>query len=497
MESSSIVGAIFNPENDNDSLFLKYTQNGKKTSGSEIISSALSPNKDKILICFIDYQGLIFCLLYKCKNNLFNEIINLNIQCNSNEHNMGVKYIDKEQEYIIFCSFNFNMNLIKFDENIKIKDINENNEKCYTFINAVIDNQYTINSLEITYIQDERKYYLLKSYLNNNAEEFNILNIPQTCNTKSKIEDPNPNNNDESIDLNPISSTILFLPPSSTFLLEKITTTIPLTTTLDIRAESFSTTIENKSELSKMTILEIPSTHLKIKNYLPSTTLKLENPSTISESNNEMPSTIVDKNSTILEIKNSLPSTTLIAKNELSTETLEIIPKSFEIKNILSSTILEIKNNIFAITSLQIKNEISTTIVETNNKLPSTALDIPITIFDNKNEDFTKTSDIKSEIPNTIIEIKKELSSTILDIKKESSIFYSLSTNTSLPSSIFFQSIFSVSNNLIFEKNNYISFYVDGDLIKGKINKTKEEFEKNLDEFMDIIKIKKNMRLLE
>ena len=503
MESFSIVGVIFNPENDNDSLFLKYSQNAKKTGGSEIINSAISLNKDKILICFLDYQGLIYCLLYICKSNLFNEIIKINIKCSANEHNMGVKYNNEKQEYIIFCSSISNMYLIKFDQNIKIKDINENNEKCYTLINAASDYYYTIYSLDIAYIQDEGKYYLLKSYSNNNAEEdFNLLNIPETCNTKSEIEDPNPNNNDDSIDINPISSTILFLSSSQKIILEKAETTIPLTLTLDIKTESLSTAFENKNELSTRPKLEIPSTNLEIKNNLPSTTLKIEIPSSISEIKNGISSTIFDKNnflvSTFLEIQNDLLSTTLETKKELPTETLKIITTSLEAKNVLSTTsptILEIKSEISRISSLEIKNEITTTVIEIKNELPTTALNTSIIILDNKNENSITILNIKSELPKTIIEIKNELSSKILDIENKSSIIYFPSTTPSLSSTIFFPSSSFVSNNLIVYKNNYISFYEEGNVIKGKINKTKEEFEKSLDEFMEIIQIRKKYEI--
>ena len=535
----NIVGSIFNPENLN---FLYLTKNSRKIKTSLKINSAISSNFENIFICFIGSDNLLYCLLYDSKNNILKDIIELGIFCKySTRYNTGVKYINQIQEYIVFCSEESEMKFIKFDQYIKIKGFSVDNDKCYTVVNVTNDNYNEINSFNLLYFKNDSNFYVLKSvYNDNNQPFFYSMNIFETCNIKIEIEQLN--NYIESINSSSISilSTIPLLPTTS---LEK-TPTIPLTTifeiendvpttTIKIKDELYTTTLENKNELLT-TILEnndeLPITTSDIKDKLPLATIleiKDELNTTIIENKDELTSTILENkdelSSTILQIKDELSSTTFEIKKELFSSILEnkdeLSSTILQIKDDVTTTVLDIQDNLNTIileikddvtsTILEIKDELNTTILENKNELPLTTSEIKdelhSTTFEIKDDVISTTLEIKDELnttilenkdelPSTILEIKDKLLTTTLDIENESSILYLTSISSSLFSTTIFPSSSIIFNKFIIDNN--ITFYLDGDIIKCNINHTKEEFEKIIDEFIDIIETGKKYKII-
>ena len=450
VESQSfwLVASIFNIE---DGLsFLYFSSNSIKTNGTSIIDSVISPNKDKNFICFIDYKAMMNCITYDSKINKFNDLIKLNIKCNVNLYNIYVQYISEEQEYMVYCLDYYDIKFIKFNQDNKIKEIDIDNSKCYILFNILTNYNYNIYSSNLLYFQNDGKYYLMKSINNNNKEEYELLNIPENCNTKIEVEEPNDNIDSTLLSK---SSTILMQQPSTTSFLEKIMTSLPLTTIPNIENELTTTAIKINNDS--------PSTILEVKNELTTTAIEINNdsPTTILEAKNESPTTAIEINNdsptTILEIKDESPSTSIEEKNELPT------------------TILNIKNDIQT-TSMEIK--LPSTFLEINNESPTTILDAYV------------------ESPSTALEVNNEFLFTSLEIKNKS---FSLLPTTTLFKTIIYSSL-TISNKPILDYNNQnksILFYEDGDIMKGKINKTKEELENSLDELMNDIEIGKKYEI--
>ena len=116
--------------------------------------------------------------------------------------------------------------------------------------------------------------------------------------------------------------------------------------------------------------------------------------------------------------------------------------------------------------------------------LQTTILSTPITVLSPQKTILIEQSSSFLHMSSTIL-----ISSTT--IIAENSIILSLTTTETKN---------SISHNqpiLENESLNTIFLYLDGDIMKGKLDKTKEEFENSLDDFMKTIEIGKNMKFME
>ena len=215
-------------------------------------------------------------------------------------------------------------------------------------------------------------------------------------------------------------------------------------------------------------------------------------------------------NFTAPKISSSIPKTSIISTSIFTTMPTSSI-LSTSIINRLTTTSISSTSIINKVTSMQ-KSLISTTSImkeystTTNSLISSSSMIKKVSTIPNKSISSTlvdkasessiekiKTTILKSLInKSTSLSNSPELSSTIIHSKISSfssylsSIFPSLSLQTSL--------LLSSSPNTIIPKyqNNIINIvHSDGDLIKGVINKTKEELEDSLKEIMDTIEIGK------
>ena len=158
--SFSIVSSIFNTEN---LEFLFFSKNSKHLDISSNINTAISPNKKRILICYVDTSYYLQCLIYNSESNEFKGLIDTKMICTRDSFYMGVNYINEKEEYAVFCLYLITMNLLKLDTNYKPKDFSGNNNACYSLLGLTDDNINSYYSSYIIFNNNYKKYYLLKT----------------------------------------------------------------------------------------------------------------------------------------------------------------------------------------------------------------------------------------------------------------------------------------------------------------------------------------------
>lgn len=278
------------------------------------------------------------------------------------------------------------MKFIKFDENLNIKDKDEDLDKCYNFFDIANYQCYTIQNSYLLYIKNDNEYFMFRCCNVNGAYQLILLSILETCNTKIENEISGFNIGKEIIDTT-------FPLPLPTTLLESSTIPIPLTTLL---------------EKESTTLTSIP--YLNLISTLIQTTI-------ISTSQLASPTTIPEL------------STTSIAESST-------IPELEATSNIITDS-------------------------------PSTLVNYPLT------SNLFSSDLVSSTFPNLF-------HSTI--ILPSTSPLFQTTQLSSLVSTIFIQRGTTMYNS-------YIEYYMEGDIMKGKINKTKEEIENDLDEIIKTISI--------
>ena len=428
-EVNKISAIVFDPEN--ELSFLYYSNNMINSETIFNIYSEITPNKKISIVCIIDISSHFGCLLYFSDSNKFGELKNFMLGCKTNDFYMGIKYISDKQEYSGFCAtYSNEMLIIIFDENFNIKKIKDNN-KCYTKIHYV---DYGQSFLCSYFIYDE---YYHDYFISRNVNEtfFDYYRIPDECTSKIEVTGLDLNETNQQISSLP-SSTILISP---TTISKKSTIIVPPSSTILISP----TTISEKSTIivpRSSTTISISPTTVSEKSTIftpPSSTISIS-PTTISEK------------STIF----APPSSSIISKKSIS------ILTPF-------STLS---------TSPSIISENSTEIIPTSSILSTPSS------FIKRNPAIIYSS------PTTIYSIEKPSVSTIIrpNITSISSLLFTSIISKEIQSYIINSTFLSIIN----KKNNTI-FYQDGEIMKGKILETKEEFQNNLDTFMNNIEIGK------
>ncbi len=193
-----------------------------------------------------------------------------------------------------------------------------------------------------------------------------------------------------------------------------------------------------------------------------------------------IPTTFIDKKTTLIKtslIKTTIP-TTLISTSVKKMSTL--------IKTTLIQT--TIPTTLITTTTKKMSTLIKTSTIKTT--IPTTLISTSV----NKMSTLIKTSTVKTTIPNTpttVLDTNNERSTLI---KSSSSILTSSSSIYSKPPSTE-SSLISPSTLLESQENNLVYFYNYGEVIKGNINKTKDELENLLDDLMLEIEIGKKYEI--
>ena len=454
--SNKINAIVYDPEK--ELSFLYYSNNMINSEKFYRIYSEISPNKNVSLVCIIDSSSYFSCLLYFSESNRFGGLKNFILECKPDDFYMGIKYISEKQEYSGYCAtYSYEMRLIIFDENFNVKKIKEN-KKCYTNIHYVDYNENLLCSYLI-YDEYNHNYYISRKIDN----DFDLFTISDECTHQIDVT---------GLDYNEGSQQISSLPSS---ILSTVSTIISEKSTIIIPPYS---TITDKS-----TIFIPPSSIVSTSPSLYKSTINIPLSSTISA-----PSTIISEKSTIVPpssnlLTSSIEKTTIVASSisVLSTSSSFILEKSTTIIPPLSSNSYIKKTTIFTPSSIlstpsSIISENSTLIT-----LTSLILSAPTSIASSNRKSISSTP------VNQISTIKSSASSLVSqNITSISSFLYTSIISKELQSHIFNSTILSI----ISQKNNTI-FYQDGKIMKGKINETKEEFQNNLDNFMNNIEIGK------
>jgi hypothetical protein len=437
-QTNIISGMIINPEN---LLRIYFSQNLIKTKITSIIKSSVNPNKIYCLICLIDNDSYLNCLLYNSLTNNLSNMIKIFDKCQLYSYNMGVLYTKEKQEYSAFCSTNDQkMNLVKFDVNFNIKNTDNENDKCYINFSIQDDVCQTIYSFYFLYADAGKNYYIYRVCSYNNKYILNLLTVTDACNNKINATGFNINN--FIISTLPLSSIV------STVMRES---TVPTSLTTEINIENISTSFTT-----------IPTSVLITTSFSTAiiSTTSISFPSTIQEPL----SSVIELSSTFISYSTILEPLTSILKIPSTFTSISTIQEPLSSMLYLPST---------SISTSTIQESLSSTnpILSTLNESPSTLLFIPSTI---------SSSAIYSSCP----------------ILSDSSL---MPTNTSTLSftTVIKESFttYLASNHSLYNNESFINFYLNGDIWKGEINETKEDLEQYLDEIMKEIDIGKKYEI--
>ena len=497
----SMNAVLIDPENSLE--ILKYSNNVKQTDGSSTVYSALNPNQKESMICIIDIYQNLLCLTYDLESNEFTDFETMYDNCQIYPLNMGIEYIKERREYYIFCGIQSNVQyyIIRLDQNY--------NSKCNSTVVLSIPEIYSYYSTRLLYDKNQHFHYLLYSCAKNNNDYFDLLKI-QNCHYLANDTIINEDNEDTTkfssstptsltlstsimkeittvpttlISSTSIKNLVRTLPTS----IIKEVTTIPISkgvTTIPTSIKKLVTTIPTSLISSTSIIKETVTISTSL---LSSTSIKKES-STISTS--LLLSTSIKKGSTTIPIS-LLSSTSIKRESSMKISSTSIDESSMESLSI-SSSLTDTASTTFSTSTTKAKTNILDSSTSTLN-------------LENKSSSLRGSSTLLGQtIPKTIIntsQFQSALKSELSTIHSKFSSFpsskitsYSTPTYISLKSSL----IFSSSPNIIFHNfNNTIVFFMDmdEDIIKGKIYKTKEELDGNLDKIMDEIEIGKKYEI--
>ena len=437
----SMNALVIDPENSLE--VIKYSNNVKQAEGLSAIDSALNPNQKESIVCIIDSNYNLQCLIYDFENNEFTDFEIMTDNCQLYPLNMGIKYVKERREYYVFCGIQSNIkySFIRLDQNY--------NSKCNTTISVSIPGIYNYYSTRLLYDKNRHSYYFLYSCAKNNNDFFGLLEI-QNCNYMANDSIINEDSEDES-KLSSSTPTSLI---SSTSIIKEVTK-IPTTLISSTSIKELVTTVQT-SIIKEVTT--IPTSIIKEVATIPTSIKKVATtiPTTIIKEVSTIPTSLISSTSII---KDTLPTSLLTSTlTDVASTTFTTKEKTNALNSLTSALNLENKSSSFRVSSTLLEQTIPKTIINTSQS----------------------QSVIKSEFSSSTIHSKiSSFPSNIIS-----------TTDISLNSSL----IFSSSPNTIFHnfKNDLVhSLYMDEDIIKGKIDKTKEELGNNLDKIMDEIEIGK------
>ena len=458
---------------------MSFSKNQIKTTGNNIIVSAVSPDKKKCISCYIDYKTNFYCSLYDVKSNELSEPVILMTKCMQLEYGADIQYISDKNEYIGYCFLaNSKKNIIKLDENFEVKE-SENNSKYYISVSTQSGICYNVYSLSVLYIKSSKDYFIARTCDINNIPKLDLVNI--TGENIVKYDVPEDIKSESTSTLNTKTT---YLNPKSTLVSStQIKSTSPtLKSTLISSIQTESTIPTLKSTLISHT--QIKSTIPTLKSTLVSS---IQTESTIPTlkstmiSHTQIKSTIPTSKSTqVSSIK--MESTIPVYKSTLALNIQTTIPKTQPLS--LSSS--EIQTSSF--TSTKISNPISTYVSNSLISKPSSLIKTEQNIKTTYSKITTSLSDksttiLTSNIPSSTI--KRSILSSSLNIKISSSIIRPTSiSKVSLPESFISKSHAKYQSTLFTSYKEELVFHEENGIMKAKIKMTKEELDNHLDDII-------------
>ena len=514
---------VFDPEK--SLKLVHYSNNYIKAIDPSSMVSVLNPNKKDSIICILEVSHIYHCLTYNSEKNEFTDFITLFTDCQTNQFNLGINYMSEIQEYSVFCSLNYNeMNFVRLDKNYKIKSKDINNNGCYTSFVFTSSGVFSVNNAHLLFVRTNNDYNLLRTYENGSSYTFDLLNITQTCQNIINATSINPNYEDTS----ETSSTSPKTPKLQTSIIKTVTT-IPTSliypTSIIKKATTIPTTILSPTSIIKKattipTTILSPTSIIKKATTIPTTILS---PTSIIKETTTLKTTLISQTSIIKEtttFKTTMLSLTSIVKETTILQTTILSPTSIIKETTTLKTTLISPTSIIKETTKMPISSIPSTLISKVSTLKSTTISLPLstkvkttilnsptTILQKENKSSTlspSSTQIHQAFPKTTInkQFQSVLKSELLSSTIPSNIFsfpYSDLATTitskfpdkSMHSSLLFSSI---PHNL--NKNDIVITYIsDGDIIKGKIDKPKEQLEDNLQEIMNEIDIGKKYEI--
>ena len=373
-------------------------------------------------------------------------------KCMQLEYGTDIQYISEKNEYIGYCFLAISKkNIIKFDENFEVKE-NENNSKYYISVSSQSGICYNVYSLSVLYIKSSHDYFIARTCDIDNVPKLDLISISEENIVKYDI----PGDTKSEPTSTPNTKTTIPTPKTTLVLTTQIKTTIPTPTTTLVSTTQIKTTIPT------------PTTTL-----IPTTQIKTTIPTLKSTLVSNIKSTITKTQPTL-----NIQTTTIIAQPLL----------------LLSS---EIQSSYF--TSTKISNPISTYISNSIISKPSSIIITEQNIKTTYTKFTTSLSDKSTTllVPNTpSMTIKNSILFSSLSSKSLSSTISSTTiTKLSLPDSFISKSNIQSQSTMLTTYKKKLVFQVEKDIMKAKINVTKEELDDHLDDIIDQVDIGKRYEI--
>ena len=467
MNDQSLLLVInFYPENVSP---ISFSKNQIQTTGNNIIVSAVSFDKKKCIVCYIDFATNFHCSLYDAETNELSDPVILMTKCMQLEYGTDIQYISEKNEYIGYCFLAISKkNIIKFDENFEVKE-NENNSKYYISVSTQSGICYNVYSLSVLYIKSSHDYFIARTCDIDNVPKLDLISISEENIVKYDI----PGDTKSEPTSTPNTKTTIPTPKTTLVLTTQIKTTIPTPTTTLVSTTQIKTTIPTP------TTTLIPTTQIKTTIPTPTTTLV---PTT------QIKTTIPTLKSTLVS---NIKSTITKTQPTLNIQTTTIIAQPLLL---LSS---EIQSSYF--TSTKISNPISTYISNSIISKPSSIIITEQNIKTTYTKFTTSLSDKSTTllVPNTpSMTIKNSILFSSLSSKSLSSTISSTTiTKLSLPDSFISKSNIQSQSTMLTTYKKKLVFQVEKDIMKAKINVTKEELDDHLDDIIDQVDIGKRYEI--
>ena len=138
------------------------------------IQSAVSPDRKKTILCYINVSKFAgHCSVYDIDKNIFEKYDQyLTNNCGTSKNHLALNYFKETKEYIFSCigSSNTQINIIKFDQNYEVIQVDSENDSIFS-----IDGCYTSYVYSFIFISNE---YKVLGHFNCNDQVTKLYSTP-------------------------------------------------------------------------------------------------------------------------------------------------------------------------------------------------------------------------------------------------------------------------------------------------------------------------------
>ena len=409
-----------------------------KSIQTSYIKSAITPEKDKAIICCSSSQ--VICVCYDINKNEFISTKKFGENIQSTFYSVTLSYSKNTKEFIVSgFDYNSNFTVSIFDSELKTKKDEDENDICNPNFKV---SSCSVNYASIVYISDTNNYSIMTS-CDTSVVGIKSFILPESCNPTAII--PNSNKNDENKNYSSEEASF--------------TTNIQITYTLiNTNKENIFPSIKTDETFSS-----------KIHNSLPSTSI-LSVSSSYSSSSKSSPSKITSLQSSSLHESISSSHSSIISKESISIPPSSFQSNSYKIKSsytspITSNIISEIING---------KETYKTIILAPDEKCPEQYF------YENKNTKKCLNSCEISQLLNNECSINYIALNNIEEITNH---MKTILNNTNI----------TKDTNILIKGNNAIYQIISSDSINSNKNKNSNisiiefgECEKKLKDYYDI-----------